>query len=217
MAKIRRRKLGNITVAGSGANGFRRPTSVLLKRMRKAAGTAEHSNIKIAGKKIPQCIRSRTSVISLFISSKLSKVYAQHLCNTSPKEILQIQPAASAQTVLNRSAYLPRQSRSACALAKLPLYSYRVGVQSCPNLVFPRGCAGTGKSFALRAVNRGLTEAGHSVVVVTPQRQQALDLAEAGFQDTQTVNELLARQRMPRAAVVLVDARVALSCLVVIL
>ena len=68
-----------------------------------------------------------------------------------------------------------------------------------------RGGAGTGKSFALQAVNQGLTEAGHSVLVVTPQRQQAIDLAEAGFQETQTVSELLARQRMPSGAVVLVD------------
>jgi conjugative relaxase-like TrwC/TraI family protein len=68
-----------------------------------------------------------------------------------------------------------------------------------------RGGAGTGKSFALKAVNQGLTEAGHSVLVVTPQRQQAIDLAEAGFQETQTVSELLARQRMPSGAVVLVD------------
>ncbi|HEY3856741.1 MAG TPA: AAA family ATPase, partial [Verrucomicrobiae bacterium] len=68
-----------------------------------------------------------------------------------------------------------------------------------------RGGAGTGKSFALQAVNQGLTEAGHSVLVVTPQRQQAIDLAEAGFQETQTVSELLARQRVPSGAVVLVD------------
>jgi conjugative relaxase-like TrwC/TraI family protein len=68
-----------------------------------------------------------------------------------------------------------------------------------------RGGAGTGKSFALQAVNQGLTEAGHSVLVVTPQRQQAIDLAEAGFQGTQTVSELLATQRMPRGGVVLVD------------
>ncbi len=68
-----------------------------------------------------------------------------------------------------------------------------------------RGSAGTGKSFALQAVNQGLTEAGHSMLVVTPQRQQAIDLAEAGFQETQTVSELSARQRMPSGAVVLVD------------
>jgi hypothetical protein len=68
-----------------------------------------------------------------------------------------------------------------------------------------RGGAGTGKSFALKAVNQGLTEAGHSVLVVAPQRQQAIDLVEAGFQETQTVSELLARQRMPSGAVVLVD------------
>lgn len=68
-----------------------------------------------------------------------------------------------------------------------------------------RGGAGTGKSFALKAVNQGLTEAGHSVVVVTPQRQQAIDLAEAGFQETQTISEFLTRQRMTRGAVVLVD------------
>ena len=50
-----------------------------------------------------------------------------------------------------------------------------------------RGGAGTGKSFALQAVNRGLTEAGHPVLVVTPQRQQATDLSAARFRETQTL------------------------------
>jgi len=68
-----------------------------------------------------------------------------------------------------------------------------------------RGGAGTGKSFALRAVNQGLIEAGHSVVVLTPQRQQAIELSEAGFKATQTVSEFLARNEMPHKGVVLVD------------
>ncbi len=68
-----------------------------------------------------------------------------------------------------------------------------------------RGGAGTGKSFALKAVNEGLVEAGCSIVVVAPQRQQAIDLADAGFQETQTVSEFLTRQQMPRGVVVVVD------------
>jgi DNA replication protein DnaC len=68
-----------------------------------------------------------------------------------------------------------------------------------------RGGAGTGKSFALRAVNEGLTKAGHAVVVLTPQRQQAIDLSKAGFTTTQTVSEFMARKEMPHRAVVLVD------------
>lgn len=68
-----------------------------------------------------------------------------------------------------------------------------------------RGGAGTGKSFVLQAVNQGLEEAGHVVVVVTPQRQQAIDLAQAGFKTTQTVSEFLARRQITRGAVLLAD------------
>lgn len=67
-----------------------------------------------------------------------------------------------------------------------------------------RGGAGTGKSFALREVHRGLLTAGRSVVVVTPQRQQAVDLAKDGL-PADTVAAVLTRGAVPAGAVVLVD------------
>ena len=44
-----------------------------------------------------------------------------------------------------------------------------------------RGSAGTGKSFTLREVMQGLRAAGHSVVVLAPQRQQVADLCADGL------------------------------------
>src|SRR5439155_616414 len=44
-----------------------------------------------------------------------------------------------------------------------------------------QGGAGTGKSFVLKTVVESLNEAGHLVITLTPQRQQAVDLAAKGF------------------------------------
>jgi conjugative relaxase-like TrwC/TraI family protein len=68
-----------------------------------------------------------------------------------------------------------------------------------------RGGAGTGKSYALREVHQGLHEAGRSVCVIAPQRQQVMDLERDGSSGAQTVSEFLARKQMPTGAVVIVD------------
>jgi conjugative relaxase-like TrwC/TraI family protein len=68
-----------------------------------------------------------------------------------------------------------------------------------------RGGAGTGKSFALQEVRRALLSAGHSLQVIAPQRQQAIELERGGMNGAQTVSELLTKQDMPRGAVVIVD------------
>jgi hypothetical protein len=68
-----------------------------------------------------------------------------------------------------------------------------------------RGAAGTGKSYALREVRNGLLTAGHSLQVLAPQRQQVIDLGRDGMTGAQTVSEFLAKQEMPRGAVVMVD------------
>ena len=68
-----------------------------------------------------------------------------------------------------------------------------------------RGGAGTGKSYALREVSRGLENAGFPVVVVAPQRQQVMDLAKDGFADVRTVSEFLTRARMRSGSVVILD------------
>jgi conjugative relaxase-like TrwC/TraI family protein len=67
-----------------------------------------------------------------------------------------------------------------------------------------RGGAGTGKSFTLREVTKGIQVAGRPVVVLAPQRQQVADLCADGLAAT-TVAHCLESGTMPRRAVVLVD------------
>ncbi|MDB6110553.1 MAG: conjugal transfer protein [Pedosphaera sp.] len=61
--------------------------------------------------------------------------------------------------------------------------------------LFCRG-AGTGRSHTLREIGKGLMEAKHAVVVIAPQRQQALDLKRS-FGQTQTVSEFVTKRDMP--------------------
>ena len=68
-----------------------------------------------------------------------------------------------------------------------------------------RGGAGTGKSYTLREVYGALQQAGRTVTVVAPQRQQVMDLERDGFQGAQTVSAVLARGSLPRGGVLLVD------------
>lgn len=67
-----------------------------------------------------------------------------------------------------------------------------------------RGGAGTGKSFALQEVYRGITGSGQSVVTLAPQRQQVTDLTRDGL-PARTVAEVLASRSVPAGAVVIVD------------
>ena len=68
-----------------------------------------------------------------------------------------------------------------------------------------RGGAGTGKSYTLQGVQSALIRRGHNVEVLTPQRQQVIDLVKDGFIVVKTVSEFLARRSMPRGTVVVVD------------
>ena len=67
-----------------------------------------------------------------------------------------------------------------------------------------RGGAGTGKSFALKEVERGLLAADRQVVVLAPQRQQVSDLIKDGL-PARTVAQVLTTKQLPRGAVVMVD------------
>lgn len=67
-----------------------------------------------------------------------------------------------------------------------------------------RGGAGTGKSFALKEVERGLVAAGRPVVVLAPQRQQVGDLQKDGL-PAETLSRFLVTKEMPRGGVVIVD------------
>ncbi len=67
-----------------------------------------------------------------------------------------------------------------------------------------RGGAGTGKSFTLKEVERGLAAAGHPVAVLAPQRQQVQDLQADGLK-ADTLAHFLQQKQLARDAVVIVD------------
>ena len=67
-----------------------------------------------------------------------------------------------------------------------------------------RGGAGTGKSFTLKEVERGLVEAKHPVVVLAPQRQQVQDLQADGLK-ANTLASFLQEKQLAQGAVVIVD------------
>ena len=68
-----------------------------------------------------------------------------------------------------------------------------------------RGAAGTGKSVALREVQRGAIEAKRPWIILAPQRQQVLDLQNDGL-PARTVAEFLnAAEKLPERAVVCLD------------
>lgn len=67
-----------------------------------------------------------------------------------------------------------------------------------------RGGAGTGKSFTLKEVERGLMTANHPVVVLAPQRQQVQDLQADGLA-AETFAHFLQQKQFLREAVVIVD------------
>jgi hypothetical protein len=68
-----------------------------------------------------------------------------------------------------------------------------------------RGGAGTGKSFTLREVKRGLDAAGYNVIVLAPQRKQVMALQQDGFVTAETVASFLQRKRLATGSVVILD------------
>jgi conjugative relaxase-like TrwC/TraI family protein len=68
-----------------------------------------------------------------------------------------------------------------------------------------RGGAGTGKSYVLRGLVEQLRQAGRSVVVLAPQRQQVVDMEKNGFHSPSTVASFLTRGDLAERAVVVVD------------
>lgn len=67
-----------------------------------------------------------------------------------------------------------------------------------------RGAAGTGKSFTLRAIFHGISSARRPVFVLTPQKQQAIDLQKEGL-PAQTLAHVLTTLRLAPHAAVIVD------------
>jgi ATP-dependent exoDNAse (exonuclease V) alpha subunit len=68
-----------------------------------------------------------------------------------------------------------------------------------------QGGAGSGKSFVLRRLAEVIERAGHTVLVIAPQRQQVVGLENDGFNAPGTVSSFLTRNLMSKDAVVLVD------------
>ncbi len=67
-----------------------------------------------------------------------------------------------------------------------------------------RGGAGTGKSYVLRGLVEQLRQAGRSVVVLAPQRQQVVDMEKNGFHSPSTVASFLTKGELAERAVVIV-------------
>ncbi len=68
-----------------------------------------------------------------------------------------------------------------------------------------RGGAGTGKSFVLHELARQIQQSGRPVAVLAPQRQQVVDMENAGFPSPATVASFLTKAELPERAVIVVD------------
>lgn len=68
-----------------------------------------------------------------------------------------------------------------------------------------RGGAGTGKSYVLHDLVEQLRRSGRNVVVLAPQRQQVVDMEQAGFPSPSTVANFLLKRELAKNAVLVVD------------
>ncbi len=68
-----------------------------------------------------------------------------------------------------------------------------------------RGGAGTGKSFVLRELVKQVAHSGRDVVVLAPQRQQVVEMENAGFDSPATIASFLLKRELSENAVVVVD------------
>jgi conjugative relaxase-like TrwC/TraI family protein len=105
-----------------------------------------------------------------------------------------------------RRRHAPLNPDHACSPALLPEQRAAVNhiLKSRDFITLFRGGAGTGKSFALKEVERGLIASGHPVVVLAPQRQQVADLQKDSL-PAQTVAQMLTTKQLLTKAVVIVD------------
>ena len=104
----------------------------------------------------------------------------------------------------NRHTALNRDYRVSSSLSAEQTAAVEKILRSRDFITLFRGGAGTGKSFTLQEVERGLSEAKHPVVVLAPQRQQVQDLQADGLK-VDTLAHCLVTNQLPRGAVVIVD------------
>jgi conjugative relaxase-like TrwC/TraI family protein len=111
----------------------------------------------------------------------------------------------AAREGIGRYAPLARPAGEDVELAPDQRQALNFILSSASFITLFRGGAGTGKSFVLKRVQRALEQAGSPFVILTPQRQQTIDLMRDGLSNTQTVSECLHRESIPAGAVVIVD------------
>ena len=104
----------------------------------------------------------------------------------------------------NRHVALNRDYRPSSALSAEQTAAVEKILRSRDFITLFRGGAGTGKSFALKEVERGLTAAGRPVTVLAPQRQQVQDLQADGL-GADTLARFLQEKQLASEAVVIVD------------
>lgn len=104
----------------------------------------------------------------------------------------------------NRHMSLNRDYRASPSLSAEQAVAVEKILRSRDFITLFRGGAGTGKSFALKELERGLTAAGRAVVVLAPQRQQVQDLQADGL-GADTLAHFLQQKQQMRDAVVIVD------------
>jgi conjugative relaxase-like TrwC/TraI family protein len=104
----------------------------------------------------------------------------------------------------NRHVALNRDYRASTSLSAEQTVAVEKILRSRDFITLFRGGAGTGKSFALKEVERGLVAAGLPVVVLAAQRQQVQDLQADGLA-ADTLAHFLQQKQLAPAAVVVVD------------
>lgn len=104
----------------------------------------------------------------------------------------------------NRHVALNRDYQPSSALSSEQTAAVEKILRSRDFITLFRGGAGTGKSFALKEVERGLTAAGRPVAVLAPQRQQVQDLQSDGLR-AETLAQFLQQKQVAPEAVVIVD------------
>jgi len=104
----------------------------------------------------------------------------------------------------NQHMALNRDYRASTALSAEQTAAVDKILRSRDLITLFRGGAGTGKSFALKEVERGLAAAGRPVTILAPQRQQVQDLQADGLA-ADTLAHFLQQKELPRDSVVIVD------------
>ena len=120
------------------------------------------------------------------------------------QEVLSAELAVVTAARDGRNCFAPFHSTFVPSVAGEQRAAVQQILQSQDFITLFRGGAGTGKSFTLAEVKRGLTAAGHSVVVLASQRQQVASLQADGLA-AETLASCLQAGSLPHRPVVIVD------------